>query len=296
MIVLTHDAAALRQYRELLRGRASESFDEMVERAYRWSLAALPYERRHYIGQPVLYAPPTLSSYTESASFVTATSRNITISWLAGQVIVIAGITENEGTVTLTNPPTAAGGVLTFVNATGSPSTNGTNQWPGFYFWSARAAADGASVVITSATGSGKLAGIAAFVLSGCDGLGTMVQTKFSGTTTAPTVALTRAQANSMVLAAQGDFNAINDTTVTANAGNGAAATQRHAQNTATGATIFLFSYPDQGAAGTAGNSYGITGGGSSAAGWACVAIEMKGTQVKLAPRMMQAMNRAAVI
>jgi hypothetical protein len=110
-------------------------------------------------------------------------------------------------------------------------------------------------------------AGISAFVIRGSDGNGTPVQLVGSS---AKTISVTRAQANSRVLLAMGDWNATTDVTVTATP----AGTVRVATNP-TNATFFVCDYDDQGGTGT--SSYGIANH-TGTVKMTGIAVEIKGT------------------
>lgn len=191
-------------------------------------------------------AAPTLSDYQQSTWTGTSGASEVTatVTWSAGDLIIVVGATENE-TETL-NLPTATG--LTFSAVQASAGTEDTCN---IYVWKATAAGSG-SGAITSTIGGGTVArGIAAFVYSGSDGTGATGSIDKSA---AKVVSLIRASDNSAALVVMGDWNAVGDVTVTASPASGG--TQRVAANVPGAADFFVFSWTDQGAAGT--TSYGI--------------------------------------
>lgn len=212
-----------------------------------------------------LAAQPTLSDYQES-NFSDNTSGSETTAsatWSSGDLIVVLGITADNGSATLATP-TASG--LTFSAVSGTP-TNTTNRTK-VYAWTATAGAGG-SGTIAAVKNDIITSGLAAFVFTGSDGIGGAAISAALGSTT--TQSLTRTGENSHVVQIWGDWNAVNDTTVTWTP---SGETQREAVFVSGQSTFFVASWGDQGASGT--TSYGFSGfaGGQMSA----VTLEIVGT------------------
>jgi hypothetical protein len=215
-------------------------------------------------------AAPPLADFQQSTWTDLASGTNEvtpTITWGAGDVIVVVGATEDNG-VTLA-VPTASG--LTFTELV---STNTASNGK-VYIWTATAAGSGTQAVSAAPTGTGgaHMRGIAAYVWSGSGGIGASALMASTGTTDA-VQSLTRTQANSAVIVVMADWAAINDTAVTANPSAGG--TVRIIAHTANG-TLYTASWADEGAAGT--TSYGI-GSYTATAKWIGAVVEVLGTTV----------------
>lgn len=193
-------------------------------------------------------AQPTLSSYQESDfTDASTTDATPTVTWSAGDRIVVLGITE--GNADTYSTPNATG--LTFSAVSGTP-TNVTDTCKG-YAWTATAGSGGSSAVSVTMSPGAESGGIAVFVFSGSDGIGGTAISASLGATT--TQSLTRTGTNSHVVQIWGDWNAVNDTTVTWTP---SGETQREAVNVSGSMTTFVASWGDQGASGT--TSYGFSG------------------------------------
>jgi hypothetical protein len=212
-------------------------------------------------------AAPTLLDYQESncgdGDGVLETTGSITYS--TGNFIVALGATADNPIVMAT--PLRTGETF---NAVASTPTNTASRTKN-YAWTATAANTSSGTVTSVVTGDLEgTACLAVWVYSGSDGLGnTSISTALGATTVQ---SLTRGFDNSAVVQMWGDWNAINDTTVTSSPAGGA--TQRVANNSAN-ATFFALDWTDQSTAGA--TSYGFTGhagGGQMTA----IALEIKGT------------------
>lgn len=217
-------------------------------------------------GVPTM-AAPTLVDYQQSdwTSRTNADEVTPTVTWQAGDLIVVLGATE-DNTMAQISALSATG--LTFSTVSGSPTN--TNNQVKLYAWTARAAADGSSAVTATRGDTNTQArGIAVFVYRGSDGLGNTAISASLGATT--TQSLTRSQANSAIVQVWGDWNATNDTTVTWTP---SGQTQRIAQFISGSATFFVADWGDQGSTGT--TNYGFSGyaGGAMSA----ITLEVKGT------------------
>ena len=193
----------------------------------------------------------TLSAFGKS-NFAddNSTAESVATSWSAGDLIVVLGVTgDNGGTL---NTPTATG--LTFSLATATTGTNPTNtasRCKG-YIWTATAGSSGSGTISASHGGSSQFSGIYVWVWSSHGGVGKVIT---DTTASAITTSMVRSGANSRVAWALGDWNATNDTTVTGTPGS---STQENAEFISGQFTTFAFDWPDQGSSGT--TSYGISG------------------------------------
>lgn len=181
----------------------------------------------------------TSSDYTDTTDLKSTAS----VSWSSGDLVVVVCLMEDSGrTMEL---PTATG--LTFSEVAAIGTANNCRA----YAWSASAGSGGSSTVSAAVTGNfGPAAGITVYVIRGSAGIGATATLDGSS---AKTVSLTRSYANSGVIVAIGDWNAVNDTSVTATP----SGTVDVATFTTGSYTAFATHYGDQGAAGT--TSYGIT-------------------------------------
>lgn len=211
-------------------------------------------------------AAPTLSDF-QTANFTdTATTETTaSVTWSAGDVVVVVGVTEDNG-VTLAVPAVTG---LTFTQVTVTNTASNCKV----YIWSATAAGSGSGAITsTNSSQGGNGRGIAAFVFSGSDGVGASALMAAT-TTTNPTQALTRTQANSAVIVAMGDWAPVNDTTVTTNPSTGG--TVRVIQFDTGQYAAYVGSWADEGAIGT--TSYGI-GDYTATPQWIGAVVEIKGT------------------
>lgn len=211
-------------------------------------------------------AAPTLGSYQQSDWTDVTTAGEVTpsITWSAGDVILVIGMTEDNA-VTL-GTPTATG--LTFSALSGFPTNSASHTK--LYAWSATAGSGGSgAVTATAADGASHSRGIAAFVYAGSDGIGTIAVNASSGSTTS--ISLNKSGANSAVVSVLSDWSATSDVTVSWTP---AGFTQRVNYEAVGRATYFLANWPDQGAAGSV--TYGFTAGAGT--DYSVAAIEILGT------------------
>lgn len=205
------------------------------------------------------YAPvttPVVVDYQQSnwSDNVATDEVTPTVTWLAGDYILVVGAVEDSGYTIST--PTATG--LTFT-ALGSPVGGASDTH--VYMWSALAAGNGSSAV-TGAVPTGapdfsaaKARGIAVLVYRSCGGFGTPASIVGAN---ASVISLTRTRANSCVVTCMADWSQANDVAVTPSP----TGTQRIAQPVAGKADFFVMSFPGQGAAGT--TNYGHTAGAAT--------------------------------
>jgi len=203
---------------------------------------------------------PTLVQYSGTTYNSTGTKSTATLTWQAGDLIVVIALSE-EGGFPVANP-TATG--LTF--AAGTPPSSSNSQCYA-NSWTATAGSGGSAVVTsTGATGSDHW-GMSAWVWRGSSGFGNTA----TSASTSETVSLTRTGTNSVVVGGVADWNA------TATTGYGWTPTvgnDRTEGKDGTRYSYYVADWGDQGAAGT--TSYGITGitGGP----YAIVMVEVTGS------------------
>lgn len=202
---------------------------------------------------------PTLVSYTETTWSGTGTKSTAAVTWLAGDLVVVAAVNESaNGTIAA---PTATG--LTFT-AGGAVGTAGSDCQANS--WSVTAGAGGSQVV--TSTGSGAFNwGMGVWVWRGSGGIGT----RATSITAAKTVSLVRSGANSCVVFASGDFS------TAATTGYSFTPTVAHDRQHAaqgTAYSVYVADFGDQGSAGT--TSYG-TAGETSSGPFTNLALEILG-------------------
>lgn len=210
-------------------------------------------------------AQPTLASYQQStwSGSSSASEVTATVTWSTGDLVVVLGATDdNVNTLALQN---VTG--LTFSPVTGSPSNVASSAK--VYGWSAIATAGGSSALTATVDGSTAARGLSVFVFSGSDGVGGVSVSGALDATT--TQSLTRTGANSHVVQAWSDWNAVNDTTVTWTP---TGETQRVAQFVGGRATFFVANWGDQGASGS--TNYGFSG--FSGGDFSAITLEVLGT------------------
>src|SRR5688572_4044021 len=189
---------------------------------------------------------PTLTDYQESNwTDVTVNDVTPTVTWSSGNLIVVTGVSEN-GNATLATP-TATG--LTFSLVTSVNAADNADVYA--IVWSATAGSSGSSAITSVGQGGSAARGIAAYVYSSSQGVGS---TNTMDAQNAKTISLTRANSNSAVINIMGDWDAFDDTTVNPSPVGG---TVTQASFITGQATFFAVDWGDQGTAGT--TSYGIT-------------------------------------
>jgi len=214
-------------------------------------------------------AEPTLVQVAKStfsdSGLTDETSASIT--WETGDAILVFGGVSNNDTVGSLGTPTVTG--LTFGLLASVNNNNAVDDAPVF-LWTATAAGNGSGAVVsvTTTADSGRRSGLVVYVYRGSDGLGTPVTLDGS---TAKTISVTRAGANSHVAMMMADWNQVGDVTVTATP----TGTVDHAQAESGQADFFAVSFPDQGAAGT--TAYGITNH-TGTVDMSGIAVEILGT------------------
>lgn len=213
-------------------------------------------------------APALVSSSvsTFSDSYTTDESAG-SVSWEAGDIVLVWGSISNNNSGFTLSTPTVTG--LTFSLAT-SVNVNNDNNDTQQYLWSATAAGSGSGAIACVTNGaSGTLrAGIAVQVWRGSDGLGTPVTIDGS---TAKTISVTTTQANSVVMWGMSDWNQVGDATVTATP----SGTVQHASAESGQADFFAGYTGDLGSIGTYACGIASHTGTVDMSG---IAVEVKGT------------------
>ena len=217
-------------------------------------------------------AAPTLVQVAKStfsdSGLTDETSASIT--WEAGDIILVFGAIANNEVANQLGLPARAG--LTFSLLT-SVNNNAATDDIQVFLWTATAAGAGSGTVVSvTSPFDGKVvlrSGIVVYVYRGSGGLGTPVTLDGS---TAKTISVTRAGANSHVVMMMADWNQVGDVTVTATP----TGTVDHAQAESGQADFFAVSFGDQGAAGGP-TAYGITGH-TGTVDMSGIAVEIKGS------------------
>ena len=112
--------------------------------------------------------PPTFNSVTSTTYTDQTTSDEVTasVSWTNGDIVVVAGATE-DSTVTLGTPTTGGSG-LTFSLVNNQGGASNTNV----YIWKATASATSSGTITSAAAGGSKARGITAYDISGATSIG----------------------------------------------------------------------------------------------------------------------------
>ena len=168
------------------------------------------------------------------------------VSWNAGDWIVVVGATEDSAVTIAT--PTATGLTFELLSSTSGASNCNT------YVWAARAtsASSGAITADTSSGAGNYSKGIAALVVRDSSGIGKIATLTGS---TAKTITLQTTATDSAVVCILADYAAVNDTAVDPTPSTNG--TVRTATNASTRFTGFVVSWEAQGA--PASTAYGIT-------------------------------------
>ena len=215
-------------------------------------------------------AEPTAADYQESDFTDVYTTDELTasVTWGAGDIILVFGAISNNESSTVLGLPTVTG--LTFAELASLNENTDARDDTVVYLWSATAGSSGSGQIasVTSGGISTLRSGLAVLVYSGSDGLGTPV-TMDGGT--GKTISVTRAGDNSHVALIMADWNQVGDVTVDATP----TGTVRKATALSGQMDVFVCSFGDQGSAGT--TSYGITNH-TGTVDMSGIAIEIKGT------------------
>lgn len=224
------------------------------------------------IALPAIATQPTKVSVTTS-TFSDAGNTNETaggVSWQTSDRVLVFGGVSDGAIANQLATPTVTGGSgtgLTFSLSTAVNNSGATDSQ--VYLWTATAAGNGSGTIQSVSSAAGSLrGGIVVYVFRGSTGLGTPVSLDNS---TAKTISVTRAQANSHVVVLMSDYLAVGDATVTATP----TGTVDFAESEAGQADYFAVSFDDQGATGT--TAYGITNH-TGTVDMSGLAVEIKGT------------------
>lgn len=209
---------------------------------------------------------PTFVAYVES-DYTDAATANVTgsLSWVAGDVLYCMGLTDDQGRTLGT--PTTAGSNLGAFSLVSSPNAVGASR---AYYWKATASGTGNGTISSTANGSPASAGISVWQYRDVSAEGTP-QTIVGSS--AKTISVTRAAANSHILQVMADWNEagdiVTDPTPATNA------TERETSLVSGSYDVFVTDWGDQGATGT--TSYGITNH-TGTVQMTGIAVEIKGT------------------
>lgn len=201
-------------------------------------------------------AAPTLISYTETASWITAgaTKATASVSWNSGDILVVLGGSEGPDTLGV---PTATG--LTFA----SQKSNAAASTCGTQLATATAGSTSSATVNMSNSSSVNHWGFGVWVWRSSTGVGNSAEQH----TATKTVALTLTGVNSAVMAGVFDFNAD-----AAGSGTPAVTNTRQAAQEALHMARLVFDNIDYS---TSGSSWGQSGGGTTGA-FSIVVLEIK--------------------
>lgn len=203
---------------------------------------------------------PTMVDSSEVANWFSSTTPRSagSVSWQAGDIVVVHGGTANDGSILGT--PTVAGLTFALVNSIGALNTCNS------YVWAAEAASNGSGAIQGTRTGTVDNWGIAVEVWRGSDGVGANAVEE----STTKTLSLTRTDDKSAVSYGGFDFSA-----------SSAAATWTPSGQTVIESSgddvsygIHIAHWGDQGAAGP--TSYGVSS--ASTGNFAKVVVEILGT------------------
>jgi hypothetical protein len=201
--------------------------------------------------------PPWLIAYAETAWNTAGSKSTGSVTWQAGDLVVVLGACESTGSTIAT--PTFAGGTLAAGGAVGSGSQCQANSWT-------CTPASGGSGAVSSTGASALHYGLAVWVFRYHGGAG--ARAGVADTTLA--VSLTRQQPHSRVVQIIGDYNA----TAVAGAWTPAVLNSRQAAVDGTLYAYYVADWDDQGSAGA--TSYGRT---ATSGTWSKIALEIIGGQ-----------------
>lgn len=205
---------------------------------------------------------PTLISYTETAwDTVGLTKSTASISWNAGDVIVVIGGSEGADNLTLA---TATG--LTFV----PQKSNNTINTCASRLDAVVAGSSGSSAVTMTNDASGHDWGFAVWVWRNSAGIGNSVEQHTGGSAPTESVSLTPTAADGAIVWGLFDFQASALGTIVPTPTN----TRQRAVIGGTHYTIYVADLGDQTSAG--GVLYGVSGAGSVTGPFSIVAMEIK--------------------
>lgn len=211
-------------------------------------------------------AEPNLVAYSANIALIASASTTASFTWQSGDVFHILGITEDNGSTTLTLPTTAGSNMGTVSNIT----TTNTASSCKAYYWRATATGSGSGTFSSNIDNVGAAGGIAVWQYRATDGQGTPA-TRLG--TADLTVDVTRGQVNSHVISIQGDWNQTAD--VTTDPTPATNANERQAEAFTGKCDVFVNSWGDQSGTGT--TAYGITNH-SGGAKMTQIAVEIFGS------------------
>ncbi|WP_445149843.1 hypothetical protein [Baekduia sp. Peel2402] len=205
---------------------------------------------------------PTFISENEVSSWTTTGASKSTASFAvqAGDVLVAYGMTEDSP-----NGLSISGGSLTWTQQ----QLVNTSSYGRAYVWTATASSTTSITVTFTRSGSGQYGGDV-LVFRGSGGIGASSKTNTTG---APSLALTTTQANSAIVVASVDWNAVSGSSRTWRTGAGALTETTYSTDPAHG-TFYGGYHASAGAAGS--KTVGLSA--PSGQQYSIVAVEVKGT------------------
>lgn len=197
--------------------------------------------------------PPTLVTSAQTANWFNQATSKTTAGFdaLTGDLLVAFGGTEDADTISISTP-TNSGAGLTWTAFTNSPANLTDYSWVGMWWAVVDTDRTGMTVTFTR-SGANSTYGGAVAVIRDHNGV-TAAAAKSNATSGAPSIAITTASDNSMVVCAAGDWNAADGTTrtwrtinsITPASGSGEIVYQRNSSF----ATYYMAAWSDAGAAG----------------------------------------------
>lgn len=213
---------------------------------------------------------PTLKSYTETSWTAGATTvTTASVSWAAGDVVVLVAGTEGQSSATL-SLPTHTGSNLGTVT---QQQLHNESSNCGGAIWSAIASGTGSGTFSSAVSAGSEIHGLGVFVFSGSSGVGNSA----ISATTARTVSLTPTAADGSIVWAVFDWSAsatqtITPTPITHTTTAPGPNAVPHSAVVGTSYTFYVAELDDQTSAGAV--SYGIGGAGTGP--FTIVAVEVK--------------------
>lgn len=184
------------------------------------------------------------SAWTTATNSVTTGSFSV----VSGDVLILCACNEDNGASGAYNTPTNTGTAFTWTNQ----FTTNTGSSCKMSWWKATASASQSMTATITTANSGVRQGVIVLVFRNCSATGTAVNTTAGGSS--PSLAVTTAAANSMIVSMIADFNAVDGGTrtwrtinsITPTSGNGAELVY---QTSAGHYTVYCAYYSDAGSA-----------------------------------------------
>lgn len=231
-------------------------------------------------------AVPTRVAYVASAFNVNTTPKTISVTTQTGDRVVVISLAESGNASAVNTAPTGNGNTFNQV------ATLGVNNATGRAIAWTYTEISGATYNISAVrpTANALFWGVMAWVYRDSDGFGTVGAPTVSSTSNS--VTLTTAQANSALVVASSDWNAVDGTSRTRRTINGSTGTEELYGRDSAAYTWYAQRYDDTGSVGSVTAGYSAPTGQASA----IIAVEVKGTAgggVSLPPSLIMQTRRA---